>query len=136
MRSSGCATCPASLFGPLVGTFRSPHVLRAADCSKTMKTLIALLATLCAAPLAAGALAQPPRVGTECVEPFVTGSGYVLTPSCPPKALLALAQDDPLNLRPSLDPDAPRELDGEGRRREPLRIYEQRVPGTEIFITP
>jgi len=101
-----------------------------------MKTLIALLAALSAAPLAAGALAQPPRVGPECVEPFLTGSGYTLTPSCPPKALLALVPDDPLNLRPSLDPDAPRELDGEGRRREPLRIYEQRVPGTEIFITP
>jgi hypothetical protein len=101
-----------------------------------MKRLIAPLAALCAALLPPGAHAQPPRVGPECVEPFLSPDGYVLTPQCPPKALLALVDEDPLNLRPSLDPDAPRELDGDAPRRDPLRIYERRVPGTEIYIAP
>src|SRR5262245_18932291 len=86
------------------------------------------------------AAAEQPQVTPDCVEPFATSNGYVLSPRCPPKALAALAPDDPLNLRPSLDPNAASRddplLDADASRKSPLRLYERRVPGTEIYLAP
>ena len=106
---------------------------------KTMKTLLNALSLACVSVVCLGAAGQP-RVTERCVEPFATAEGYVLTPSCKPKALLALVDDDPLNLRPSLDPNAASRddplLDADASRKQPLRLYERRVPGTEVYLAP
>lgn len=105
-----------------------------------MKTLVYALGAACAALASLAAAAEEPRVTTDCVEPFATSSGYVLSRRCPPKALAALVPDDPLNLRPSLDQNAASRddplLDADASRKQPLRLYERRVPGTEIYLAP
>lgn len=104
-----------------------------------MRVLANLFGVACAGVVCLGAAAQPP-VTEQCVEPFATSDGYSLTPSCKPKALLALVEDDPLNLRPSLDPNAAQRddplLDADASRRQPLRLYEKRLPGTELYLAP
>jgi len=106
---------------------------------KTMKPLLNALSLACVSVVCLGAAGQP-RVTEQCVEPFATSNGYVLSPRCPPKALAALAPDDPLNLRPSLDPNAASRddplLDADASRKQPLRLYERRLPGTEIYLAP
>jgi hypothetical protein len=93
-----------------------------------------LMAAVAAALLPFSVPAQSSRLDLRCVEPFVTSMGYVLTPQCPPQPLAALVDDDSLDLVPSLDSLPP--LDSGEPRRQQLRIYERRVPGTEIYITP
>jgi len=105
-----------------------------------MKTLVHALGAACVGFACLAAAAEQPRVTEACVEPFATTNGYVLSPRCPPKALAALTPDDPLNLRPSLDPNAASRddplLDADASRRQPLRLYERRVPGTELYLAP
>jgi len=109
-----------------------------------MNTLVHALGAACFGLACLAAAAEQPRVAgqvtPDCVEPFATSNGYILSPRCPPKALAALVQDDPLNLRPALDPNAASRddplLDADASRRQPLRLYERRVPGTEIYTAP
>jgi len=79
-------------------------------------------------PFMPAVAAQSPRLDNACVEPFATSSGYVLTPQCPPRPLAALFDVDRYNLEllPPL---------GDPSRRQGLRIYERRIPGTEIVVT-
>ena len=105
-----------------------------------MKTIVNMLGAACVGLASLAAAAEQPRIAERCVEPFATSDGYVLSPRCPPKALAELAPDDPLNLRPSFDPNAASRddplLDADASRKQPLRLYERRLPGTEIYLAP
>jgi len=103
-----------------------------------MNTFVKLFGLGCVGLACAAAAAEEPRVTPQCIE-FATSDGWALSPRCPPKALAALVQDDPLNLRPSLDSSTTRDdplLDADASRKQPLRLYERRVPGTEIYLAP
>ena len=91
--------------------------------------LLALL-PLAAALVPPVAAAQSPRIDTACFEPFATSDGYVLTPQCPRQPLATLFDTDryDLSLLPPIGPGGP--------RRDQLRIYEARIPGTELVVTP
>ena len=81
-------------------------------------------------PFVEAVAAQSPILDNACVEPFATSSGYVLTPQCATKPLAALFDQD--RYSPELLPP----IGSVSSRRDQFRIYERRIPGTEIVVTP
>jgi len=90
-----------------------------------------LVAAVLFAPAAVAA--QSPRLDMTCIEPFATSMGYVLTPQCPPQPLATLIDHDPYDLA-NLPPIESDPL-GDPQRRQ-LRIYDRRIPGTELYMMP
>ena len=94
-----------------------------------MRSRLDLIAFAALLPFTMAVAAQSPLI-EPCVEPLVTSSGYVLAPQCSSKPLAALFDQD--RYSPELLPP----IGSASSRRDQFRIYERRIPGTEIVVTP